>query len=210
LATSQPVARRRAERPNRQAVIEAAAVIVDRGGWEAISLAAIAAEMGIHPTSLYTHVDGLDDVRDQLVILTMRQLGEQVWKAAVGRTGADALMAIGYATRGFLLDHPARGHAMLTHRATSDDAERAETGRWLAEPTLATMRSFGLDERQASDAQWTFYAAARGHVIYELLQIRSDPEEANRTFAALLAMFATVLAAGQWPATIEPERRAGV
>lgn len=210
MATSQPVTRRRAERPNRQAVIETAAAIVDGSGWDAISLTAIATELGIHPTSLYTHVDSVDDVRDQIVLLTMRQLGEQIWKAAVGRTGVDALVAIGYAARGFLLAHPARGHAMLTHRPASDATQMAETAGWLAEPTLATMRSFGLAEPEANDAQWTFYAAARGHVIYELLQIRSEPEEANRTFAALLEMFVTVLSSGQWPATVQPESRSGV
>jgi AcrR family transcriptional regulator len=45
------------------AVVSAAAELIERRGFEALTLSALASELGVKPPSLYAHVGGLDDLR---------------------------------------------------------------------------------------------------------------------------------------------------
>ena len=65
---------------NKDAVIRAAQKIADTKGWTALTLAALAAKLRIRSPSLYNHVGGLEDLRRELKLLGLRELG-----AALGR-----------------------------------------------------------------------------------------------------------------------------
>ena len=55
------------------AVIDAAAALVDEDGVEALTLAALAARLGIRSQSLYAHVDGLDGLLRDLALHSVRR-----------------------------------------------------------------------------------------------------------------------------------------
>src|SRR5262245_31173971 len=108
-----------------------------------MTLSQVAKEVDRHVTSLYAHVGGLDALRREIALLALEELADEVWRAALGRTREDALVAIASVERAYARDHPGRNAAILTFRR-ADDEELAERGRRLAEPIRATFRSFGL------------------------------------------------------------------
>lgn len=56
----------RATRLNRDAVVNAALSFLDRAGWDALTINALAVELGTKGPSLYNHVDSLDDLRHEV------------------------------------------------------------------------------------------------------------------------------------------------
>jgi len=63
---------------DREQVIEEAAALADESGAHAVTLAALAARLGVRSQSLYAHVDGLDGLRRDLAVLGQRSLAEQL------------------------------------------------------------------------------------------------------------------------------------
>ena len=52
----------------RERVIETAAALADQEGLEAVTLARVAAELGVRSPSLYSHVDGLAGLRRAIAL----------------------------------------------------------------------------------------------------------------------------------------------
>ena len=90
------------------AVVDAAARLVDADGLDSLTLARVAASLGIRAPSLYVHVNGLEDLRRRLGAFGARELADALGRAAAGRAGSDALMAIAEAYRGYARAHPGR------------------------------------------------------------------------------------------------------
>jgi AcrR family transcriptional regulator len=74
---------------DRAQVIRAAAVIADESGADGLTLAALAARLGVRSQSLYAHVDGLEGLRHDLAVHGQRQLASRLGSAVMGRAGAE-------------------------------------------------------------------------------------------------------------------------
>jgi len=59
---------------NREAVVEAAASFADEEGLEGVTLAELAARLGVRTPSFYNHVAGLEGLRRELALLGIREL----------------------------------------------------------------------------------------------------------------------------------------
>jgi AcrR family transcriptional regulator len=179
--------------------VRVAADVADRDGWENMTLSQVAKEVDRHVTSLYAHVDGLDALRREIALLALEELADGVWRAALGRTREEALVAIASVERSYARDHPGRNAAVLTvHRA--DDEELRERGRRLAEPIRATFRSFGLDDHQVAVAHSLFSSALRGLVLAELTDTFTYHDLGlDEVHDQLVLLFAAALSGGDWP-----------
>ena len=71
------------------AVIGAAASLVDEQGVGSLTLAALAARLGIRSQSLYAHVDGLDGLLRDVAQHTVQRLGHQHPSSLIGRYRRD-------------------------------------------------------------------------------------------------------------------------
>lgn len=89
-------------RIHRTLVIETAAHYVNAHGFSALTLAAVAHELGIKLPSLYNHVSGIDDLQGALAAYGANALFLCCQDAAVGQSGDMALIAIAYAYRDFI------------------------------------------------------------------------------------------------------------
>lgn len=89
-----------------ETVIAAAGDIADREGWDQVTLANVAGNLGIRTPSLYNHVDGLQDLRQKIAIHASGLLLARLTDAAVGRSGEQAFIALGIAYVEFVEDHP--------------------------------------------------------------------------------------------------------
>lgn len=124
-------------------VVQTAIELADASSFEAVTLAAVAEQLGIRIPSLYNHVSGLPGLRYRMNLWAMRELGDLLRRAAVGKAGAEAILSIAETYRAFAHAHP--GVYRLTIRAaTPDEPELAAAGQEALDILLAVLRPYEL------------------------------------------------------------------
>ena len=126
-------------------VTEAAANIVDAHGPAALTLARLAADLGVAAPSLYKHVAGLDDLVLRVSTLAVRRLADVLTTAALGCSGRSALLSVASAYRRFATEHA--GFYALTQTSLKPESEllQAQVSRVVA-VCAAIVRSYGVPE----------------------------------------------------------------
>lgn len=183
---------------DRDDLIRVAADVADRDGWIHLTMSRVAKEVDRHVTSLYGHVDGLDGLRREVRVLALSELGDLCWAAALGKTRDDALVALLDVYRKYMRDHPGRSEALQA--VDVKDPEIRRLGLRVAEPFFATLRSYGLDEGAALQAQQIISVAVRGFGVSEASGRFGTRKASDATFAQLRALFLGALGGGTWPA----------
>lgn len=169
------------------AVVAAAAALADAERLEAVTLARLAAELGVRAPSLYAHVDGLPDLRRRLAARGARELGAALQAAAAGRAGGDALAAAAAAYRAYAREHPGT-YAATQRGAELDDPEAAAAAAQVVDVVLAVLRGYGLEQDDAIHAARIVRAALHGFVSLEADDGFRIPLDLDETFARLLAV----------------------
>lgn len=148
------------------AVVNLAGDLADTEGYEAVTLASLAAHLNVRAPSLYKHLTSLADLQRRLGLDGMRGLTDALRDAAVGRAGADALRAVANAYRRYARDHPGRYAASLRAPAVHDS-----DGAALAADLTALMadivRGYHLDGEAVIHAVRTVRAALHGFTALE-------------------------------------------
>lgn len=158
--------RSRRGRLDQEAVLRAAEALVDRDGYDALTMTSLAAELEARVSSLYNHVASLEDLRALVQVRAMRMLGEHVRAAAMGHAGADGLRALSHELRAFARTHPQR-YAALTRPPI--DREGFFAAALDAIEALAVMvRSAGLPEHRLIQTGMALFAALHGFVSLEV------------------------------------------
>lgn len=158
--------RGRRARLDQEAVVSAAEDIVDRDGYDALTMTLLAAELDARVSSLYNHVANLEDLRALVQVRAMRLLGVEVRRAAMGHAGADGLRVLSHALRTFARTHPQR-YAAITRPAIDPEAffgAAADTIEALA----VMVRSAGLPEDRIIPTGMAVFAALHGFVSLEV------------------------------------------
>lgn len=175
----------------RQAVGDAATNIVETEGTSALTLSRVARELGVKPPSLYNHVDRLETLRRDVALRATEDFGGRLGSAAMGRSGRDALRAIAAEFRSYAEAHP--GLYELSARARPEDEEFAMASLRAAEPVIAVMRGYDLDEEESIHATRTLRAALHGFVSLERIGGFGLAVSADESFAWLVESLAEVL-----------------
>jgi AcrR family transcriptional regulator len=173
-------------------VIEAAAQIADEEGLAAVTLARVAAELGVRSPSLYNHVAGLDGLLRGVALVSLRELGSVLREAAVGRAGADALVAAARAYRAYALAHPGR-YAAGVRAPDPDDAEHVEEATAVVGVMAAVLRGWELDEEATVHALRAWRSAVHGFVALEAAGGFGIPVDLDASFERLVASLAAGL-----------------
>jgi len=148
------------------AVVDAAAALADAEGLDALSLAGVAAAVGVRTPSLYNHVASLEDVRRQLALRALAELGDAMRDAAVGRARDDALIAMAHAYRDYATRHPGR-YAAAQRAPAGDDPELVAASAAAVDVLLAILRGYGLQGDDAIHAARAVRSALHGFVTLE-------------------------------------------
>jgi AcrR family transcriptional regulator len=148
------------------AVVDAAAALADAEGLEGLTLASIAASVGVRTPSLYNHVASLEDVRRRLALRGVSELGAAMRDAAVGRARDDALVAMAHAYRAYANRHPGR-YAATQRAPAEDDPELVAASDAAVEVLLAILRGYGLEGEDAIHAARGVRSALHGFVALE-------------------------------------------
>ncbi len=147
-------------------VTEEAISLIDREGFDALSLSAVADALHVGPSALYTHVEGLDGLRYLVAVTATHNLTDEVRRAAIGNAGAAALAEMGLAYRGFAHDHPGQFASTLLPPRSAEDA-LASANRSLVDVFALVYNAMGLDPAAALLAARSTRSAIHGFLALE-------------------------------------------
>ena len=175
--------------------------MADEVGLNALTLAALAERLGVKQPSLYKHIDSLAGLHRSVSLLAKRELGETLSRAAVGRSGADAIFAMSHAYRSWAILHPGRYDVSQIPPAPGDIED--ETAMLGAIQILTdVLMAYELEGDDSVDAIRAFRSILHGFVSLETSGGFALKADINRSFERLIRGFTVAL--NQWSTPIEP------
>ena len=175
---------------DKAAVVQAAAALVNAGGLEALSITRLATRLGVQAPSIYNHVGGLAGLRRELALAGHRALAERMAEAAIGRSGADALLAVADAYRAFIKESPGVYTAGLRASGTlktMDEELRAAEERVLR-IVMAIIKSFGLEGEAGLHAARGLRSMVHGFATLEISGGFGLPLDLDESFHRLIQL----------------------
>lgn len=164
---------------NREQIVDAAAAIADRDGLAGVTIARVAASLGVKPPSLYNHVSGLEGVLRQLAQRGAAALRNALVPAAAAD---DPIRAVAAAYRSFAREHP--GLYAAAQRAVPADAdpETAAVMAGVVEVVTGPLLALGVAEDRLVDAGRALWALLHGFVGLEANQGFGPGRELDASF----------------------------
>jgi AcrR family transcriptional regulator len=185
-------------------VLDAAAGIADADGLPAVTLARLAAELGVRPPSLYKHLDGLDAIHRGLALRGLREATARCQQATVGKARAAALFAFAHAYWQFAREHPGL-YAASVRAAKPGENDIAAAGEALIGVVLAVLAGYGVAGDDALHATRGLRAIIHGFVSLDAMGAFRLKLDLAESFDRVLGAFAGDLAA-RGTAAAEPTR----
>jgi AcrR family transcriptional regulator len=161
-------------------VADAAAAIADVDGLEALTIAHVAAELGVRAPSLYNHVASRAELLRAVKQRGAAELADTLRDAVVGRSGSDAVRALAHAYRGFARERPGRYCAL---NIVTDDT----IGQEAVDVVVATLRAWDLENDDALHAVRIIRASLHGFVLLETEGGFGAPIDVDESFDRLVA-----------------------
>ena len=176
----------------RDRVVAEAAAMADEVGLSRMTLAALADRLGVRQPSLYKHMESMAGLQRSISLQSKTELRDVLARAAVGRSGPDAIQAMSHAYRDWALRHPARYEASNMMPAPGDTESEAAS--------LATIQiiadvlaAYELEGDDAVDAIRAFRATLHGFVSLEAQGGFAMSASIDRSFERLVRGFAVAL-----------------
>ncbi len=173
---------------DRQRVVEAAARLIDAEGLGALSLARVAADLGVQVPSLYNHIAGLDGLRIELAIHSLRLLQSALARAAIGKSRDDAIFAIADAYRAYVKSHP--GLYQLVNQVPPDATEELRRASGAAVEVVAlVLEAYGLHGEDAIHAIRALRSLVHGFSSLEVAGSFALPYDLDQSYRWLLTNY---------------------
>jgi AcrR family transcriptional regulator len=173
-AGGRPRNQARTTKLSREAIVNAALTFLDREGWDALTINALAIQLGTKGPSLYNHVDSLDDLRRTVRMRVIDDILGMLNAVGDGRTRDDAVSSMASAYRSYAHHHPGRYSAFTRMPLGGDDPEYTEATRAAAGPVIEVLQSYGLDGDNAFFAALEFWSALHGFVLLEMTGVMDE------------------------------------
>jgi AcrR family transcriptional regulator len=158
----------RSAKLSREIVVNAALTFLDREGWDALTINALATQLGTKGPSLYNHVQSLEDLRRTVRMRVIDDIITMLNRVGEGRARDDAVLVMASAYRSYAHHHPGRYSAFTRMPLGGDDPEYAAAARSAAAPVIAVLGSYGLEGEDAFCAALEFWSAMHGFVLLEM------------------------------------------
>src|SRR5882762_3261472 len=167
-AGGRPRNQARTTKLSRDAIVNAALTFLDREGWDALTINALATQLGTKGPSLYNHVDSLEDLRRTVRMRVVGDIIDMLNTVGQGRTRDDAVMVMASAYRSYAHHHPGRYSAFTRMPLDRDDPELTDATRPAAAPVISVLLSYGLEGENAFYAALEYWSAMHGFVLLEM------------------------------------------
>ncbi len=187
---------------SRARVVDEAAELADEVGLEGLTLAALAERLGVRQPSLYKHLDSLAGLRRSISLQAKGELGDILLRAAVGRSGADAITVMAGAYREWALEHPAR-YTAAQWIAGPEDEEDAAASLGAIQVISDVLTAYELRGDDAIDAIRAFRSTLHGFVSLEAAGSFGLDRDLDRSFDRLVRGFVITLT--RWAETAGDE-----
>ena len=182
---------RRPAKLSRDSIVNAALTFLDREGWDALTINALANQLGTKGPSLYNHVDSLQDLRRTVRMRVVEDIIDMLNTVGQGRTRDDAVMAMASAYRSYAHHHPGRYSAFTRMPLDGgDDPEFTDATRAAAGPVIAVLASYGLDGEDAFYAALEFWSAMHGFVLLEMTGVMGGIVDTDTVFSDMVMRLA--------------------
>jgi len=133
---------------DRESVVKAAADLADEVGLEQVTLASLAGRLNVKTPSLYNHVQGLPGLRRELALYGIERLNEALTQGALGKSGDDAVLAVGTAYVAFVRQHPGLYEATMGAPDMSDpDIQQVSAS--VVDTVLRVLEVYRLEPEEA-------------------------------------------------------------
>ncbi|MGH3541650.1 MAG: TetR/AcrR family transcriptional regulator [Mycobacterium sp.] len=189
---------------SREIIINAALTFLDREGWDALTINALATQLGTKGPSLYNHVESLDDLRRTVRMRVIDDILTMLNRVAEGRVGDDAVLVMAGAYRSYAHHHPGRYSAFTRMPLGGDDPEFTAATKGAAAPVMAVLSSYGLDVEQAFYAALEFWSAMHGFVLLEMTGVMDDIIDTDTLFSDMVLRLAAGLERRRGPGGNRP------
>jgi len=178
---------------DRDQVVDAAVAIADAEGVEAVTLARVAAMLGVRPPSLYNHVDGRAGLLRGVATRSTRELATALRRAATGRSGRAAIAAVAHAQRDYARAHPG-GYAATVAAPAPGDTEHQEAAADAVDVLTSVLGGSGLEGDDLIHAVRALRSAVHGFAALEASGGFGLAVDADDSFRRLVDALATGLA----------------
>jgi AcrR family transcriptional regulator len=136
-----------------------------------LTLSNVASGLGVRPSALYTHVDGVDGLHDVVAVKARSNLTKSVQTSAIGVAGADAVHAIAWAYRDFAQQYPGQYRVTITNAFSHPSATAG-----IHDVFEAVFAAGGLSDSDAEAAATSAHASLHGFVSMEANGAVSDDD----------------------------------
>ena len=176
-------------------VVETATRLANESGPETLTLAAVAAELGVRTPSLYKHVDGLPSLRRLIAVRAKEELTTVLSAATVGRARSEALHGLAHAYRDWARDRPASAVAVQAAPAADDEDDQLAS-KALVDVIFGALSGYGLSDDGLVDATRTLRAGLVGFMTLESSGAFGMARPVEASFAWWLDTLDRALSAG--------------
>ncbi|GAA5190610.1 TetR-like C-terminal domain-containing protein [Rugosimonospora acidiphila] len=177
-------------------VSAAAAELADSVGLSRVTVAALARTFGVSDAALYAHVRSRDALIEQVAVRAAAAFADELALAVAGRAGRQALVGFAGAWRAFATSHPGQYAATQLDLPAEVGTNSAGHLR-LIELSYATLRGYGLDEPDLTDAMRLVRSTFHGFAALETAGGFGHPRDLDASWSRILDAIHTTLS--NWP-----------
>ena len=166
-------------------VVVEAERIADEVGLSRLTLAALAESLGVRQPSLYKHIDGMDALQRSIAVRAKTELADVLGRAAVGKSGDDAIRALAAAYRRWAVQHPGRYSATVRAPEPGDTDDEAASAAAVG-VVLDVLAGYDLHGIDAIDATRAIRSTLHGFIALESSGGFGLPVNIDRSFERLV------------------------
>ncbi|WP_409972044.1 TetR-like C-terminal domain-containing protein [Bacillus sp. Bva_UNVM-123] len=162
--------------------------LIDEHSLDQLTLGMLAEKLQIRPPSLYNHISGLTELKQKLAIYGTKKLNEVLLQSAVGRSGDDAIRAIGEAYIQFVRNHPGLYEA-TSRFPHANDRELQEAQQDVVQLAIQVLEVYKLDDELAIHMVRSFRSLLHGFASLEQIGGFGLPFDSNKSLTILIETF---------------------
>ena len=174
-------------------ILEHAAERIDIAGRNDITIGELADDLGVQPSALYNHIDGLDGLKQELAVYSTDAVANHLLDSVVATSGGDAVRALAQAYRQFANQHPGQYASQLLPPAAPGDSLATAQQR-IVSVFVRVLSSTGLEGDNAVHAARTVRSAIHGFVALEAIDAFTSPVDRATSFELLIEFLVAGLA----------------
>lgn len=151
---------------SREAVEKAAIDFVEAKGPEALTMGALAKELGVKTASLYNHVESFEALYEAVARYAIAELVAAEERSIDGKSEREALFALAEAYRSFARERKGL-HKVIMHLPSLHNAELSSEAGEIIRPIRRVLESYGLDDMAQYHWQRILRALVSGFAAHE-------------------------------------------